>query len=146
MKNFVKPLLLILAVVTLSVTNVKAQTINGILQADPASLEFETTVGTPVTEVVNLLVLNQEELSRLTSPLLDVRIEGTDADQYSIDANTVTIIDILESIITGKPVDIEVTYNPTETGTHFATLVIGLPRILGLNIVLANVELTGTAN
>jgi len=146
MKNFVKPLLLILAVVTLSVTNVKAQTINGILQADPASLEFETTVGTPVTEVVNLLVLNQEELSRLTSPLLDVRIEGTDADQYSIDANTVTIIDILESIITGKPVDIEVTYNPTETGTHFATLVIGLPRILGLNIVLVNVELTGTAN
>ncbi len=146
MKNFAKSLLLVLAVVTLSVTNVKAQTINGILQADPASLEFQTTVGTPVTKIVKLLVLNQEELSRLTSPLLDVRIEGTNADQFSIDANTVTIIDILESVITGKPVDIEVTYNPTETGTHFATLVIGLPRILGLNVVLVNVELTGTAN
>ncbi len=145
MKEFLKPFLLLVVLITISTGALKAQTVNGVLAADPSSLSFNTSVNQPVTERVEISVLNQDFLSRLLSPVIDVKIEGTNANQFSIDSNTVSVVDILNSVLNGNPVDIEVTYNPTSIGSHSAVLVIKTPSILGLGVVLLNVPLHGVA-
>ena len=145
MKNFIKPLLLLIVLVTMSSAGAKAQTVNGILTANPESLSFETTLQHPVTKTVEVSVLDVDRLGRLFSSLIVVEIQGTNANQFSIDANDQNILDIISSLLNGDPIDIPVTYNPTTKGYHYATLVIRLPSVLGIQIVLLNVNLEGHA-
>lgn len=146
MKKSMKPLLLLIALIAVSISGLKAQTVNGVLQADPSSLSFTTTVNHPVTQTVYISPLDQDFLSRLLSPVIDVKIQGTNANQFSIDANNVSVVDILNSVTSGNPIDIEVTYNPTAAGTHSAVLVIGTPNILGIGVTLLNIPLNGVAH
>jgi len=144
MKKLLKPLMLMFALIAIS-SGLSAQTVNGVLQADPSSLNFETSVGQTETKTVYLSVLDQDYLSRLVSPVIDVKIQGTNANQFYIDANTVSVIDVVNSVLNGNPVDIQVTYNPTTTGTHSAVLVIATPSLLGTSATLVNVPLMGMA-
>lgn len=146
MKKFIRTMLPVMLLATIAVSGLKAQTLNGILVANPESLSFETQVFSPVSETVQVSVLNQDFLSRLLSPLITVEIKGTNANQFTIDSNNVDVVDILESLLNGNPVDIEVTYNPINSGTHFATLNIGISAALGINISLLNVNLVGVAH
>ncbi len=146
MKSLLKTMLLAFAMITLSATTMQAQTVAGVLQPDPESLNFSTSVGVPVSEVVEFSVLNQDFISRLTSPLLEAKITGTNSNQFSVDSNNISVFDILASVLNGHPVDVEVTYNPTSTGTHYGILVLKLPDILGIGVTLATVELTGVAH
>lgn len=146
MKNLLKPVLLLIVLVGMSATGLKAQTINGVLTADPQSLSFDTIVGSPQTKTVHISVLDVDHLARLFSSLIVVEIRGTNANQFSIDSNDQNIIDIVNSLLNGHPIDIPVTYNPTSTGYHYGTLVVKLPGLLGLDIILLNVNLTGHAS
>lgn len=123
----------------------QAQTLNGILKADPEELTFGTTVGDTQTKVVTISVLDIDGLSRILSPLITAEIIGTDSNQFSIDSNNIDLLDIIQSLLQNKPIDIEVTYNPTKFGTSYATLKIALFSILGIQVGLLNIDLQGIA-
>lgn len=144
MKTLLKTMLLVFAMTIATTT--QAQTVAGVLQPDPETLNFSTAIGHPVTQTVEFSVLNQDFLSRVTSPVIEAKIAGTNANQFSIDANNISVVDVLASVVNGNPIDIEVTYNPTAKGTHYATLIVKLPDILGIGVTLATVELTGVAH
>lgn len=144
MKNF-KSIFLAMMLLVMSASALQAQTLN-ILTPEPTVLRFSTTtIGMPQFGTVTFSVLDIEELARLFSPLTVVEIVGANADQFAIDSNDIDILQILYSLLGGRPIDIEVAYNPNEVGTHMAILQISLPSILGVKTVLGSAELKGVA-
>ena len=94
------------------------------LTANPASLSFDTEVGSPVTQTFTLKGYN------LTSSVT-LSVSGT---EYTIDKTIVT------KTAANNGIDITVTYNPTSSGTHTGSVLI---KSAGAESI--TVDLNGTA-
>ena len=103
--------------VTVSLTGV-ATTVPTVA-ANPTALNFQTTVGTPVTKSFSLAAANLEGNVTLV-------VEG---DEFAIDKNL-----ILPGAANNAVVN--VTYTPTEFGTHTGTVTITSPNVQPVTVTL----------
>ena len=99
-----------------------------VITADPTSLSFTTTKGTPVTETVNVKGVNLKDVISAT-------VTNSEGNTFSIDKTSISIDDA-----SGDGGNITVTFNPSEEGDYSGTLTLTTPSAPSVEI-----PLTGSA-
>lgn len=99
-----------------------------VITADPTSLSFTTTKGTPVTETVNVKGVNLKDVISAT-------VTNSEGNAFSIDKTSISIDDA-----SGDGGNITVTFNPSEEGDYSGKLTLTTPSAPSVEI-----PLTGSA-
>lgn len=100
-----------------------------VITADPTSLSFTTTKGTPVTETVNVKGVNLKDVISAT-------VTNSEGNAFSIDNTSISIDDASSS----DGGNITVTFNPSEEGDYSGKLTLTTPSAPSVEI-----PLTGSA-
>ena len=97
-----------------------------VITADPTSLSFTTTKGTPVTETVNVKGVNLKDVISAT-------VTNSEGNAFSIDNTSISIDDASSS----DGGNITVTFNPSEEGDYSGTLTLTTPSAPSVEIPLS---------
>jgi len=112
--------------------------------ANPASLSFGSkTIAT--SSVLNTKV-SSSGLLGLNISTIRLSITGANANQFTVpDLGLLGNITELVTALLSGGVEIPVTYAPTEPGSHSATLVVYIDRVLGGATIPVSIPLTGSS-
>lgn len=116
---------------------------SGMIMTTPTQLDYSTTIGLPVEKEVNVKIAGLPSLAVLSS--FNAVVQGQDADQFSVEMPSLSLINILEALL-GQGINIKVTYNPfSESVQHQAELLIETSLLGVLMPVQETVPIRGEA-